>query len=56
MPLSASRVLTAAKAFLQVEGPDNDSITVDGGDLAKAGGAWLPIGTEPRRNRSGLRI
>ena len=34
--LSASRVLTPAAVFLQVEGAGSAAITVDGGDLAKA--------------------
>jgi hypothetical protein len=35
--VSAARVLTPAAVFLQVEGPASESITVDGGDLSKAG-------------------
>jgi hypothetical protein len=34
--LSATRVLTPAKVFLQIEGAENGSITVDGGDISKA--------------------
>ncbi len=34
--LTASRVLTPAAAFLQLEGEKNSGITVDGGDLARA--------------------
>ena len=34
--LTASRVLTPAAAFLQVEGEGNAGITIDGGDLTKA--------------------
>jgi hypothetical protein len=34
--LSASRVLTPAAAFLQLEGDANANIIVDGGDLTKA--------------------
>jgi hypothetical protein len=34
--LTASRVITPAAAFLQLEGEKNTGITVDGGDLAKA--------------------
>ena len=34
--LSASRVLTPAAVFLQVEGADNGNITIDGGDISKA--------------------
>lgn len=34
--MSASRVLTPAQIFLQVEGEDSKNITVDGGDLSKA--------------------
>ena len=34
--LSGSRLLTAAAAFLKVVGPDNERITVDGGDISKA--------------------
>jgi len=34
--LSASRVLTPAAVFLQVEGSDNGNITIEGGDLSKA--------------------
>jgi glycosyl hydrolase family 28 len=35
--VSAARVLTPAAVFLQVEGPVSEGITVDGGDLSKAG-------------------
>jgi hypothetical protein len=34
--LSGSRVLTSAAAFLKVIGPDNERITIDGGDISKA--------------------
>lgn len=34
--LTASRVLTPAGPFLQLEGEDNDGIIVEGGDLSKA--------------------
>jgi len=34
--LSGSRVLTAAAAFVKVIGPENDRITIDGGDISKA--------------------
>src|SRR5260221_457403 len=34
--LPASRLLTRAAAFLQLEGGANDGITIDGGDIAKA--------------------
>ena len=34
--MSASRVLTPAQAFLQVEGGHSKGITVDGGDISKA--------------------
>ena len=34
--LTASRVLTPAGPFLQVEGEGNDGIIVEGGDLSKA--------------------
>jgi len=34
--LSASRVLTTASTFLNVEGSGNEGITIDGGDLRKA--------------------
>jgi hypothetical protein len=34
--LSGSRVLTAAAAFVKVIGPDNERITIDGGDISKA--------------------
>lgn len=34
--LSAARVLTPSSTFLQLEGPGNDGIIVDGGDLSKA--------------------
>ena len=37
--VSAARVLTPAAAFLQLEGEGNGGITVDGGDLSKAGEA-----------------
>ena len=39
--VSAARVLTPAAAFLQVEGEGNGGITVDGGDLSKAGEAMV---------------
>jgi polygalacturonase len=35
--MSASRLLSPAPAFLQVEGADSTGIVVDGGDLSKAG-------------------
>jgi len=35
--LTASRVLTPTPAFLQVEGAGSQAITVDGGDISKAG-------------------
>lgn len=35
--LTASRVLTPAPVFLQIEGDANRNITIDGGDLSKAG-------------------
>jgi hypothetical protein len=34
--LSASRLLTPAAAFLQVEGAASEGITIDGGDVSKA--------------------
>ena len=34
--LSGSRVLTSAAAFVKVIGPDNERITIDGGDISKA--------------------
>ena len=34
--LSATRLLTSAAIFLQIEGADCEAITVDGGDLSKA--------------------
>jgi hypothetical protein len=34
--LTASRVLTPAAAFLELEGAASDGITIDGGDLSKA--------------------
>ena len=34
--LSASRVITSAAAFLQLEGEQNANVTVDGGDISKA--------------------
>jgi hypothetical protein len=34
--LAATRVLTPAKTFLQVEGADSENIIVEGGDLKKA--------------------
>jgi hypothetical protein len=37
--MSASRLLSPAPAFLQVEGADSTGIVVDGGDLSKAGKA-----------------
>ena len=37
--LSASRLLAPAAVFLQVEGAENGNITVDGGDISKAGKA-----------------
>jgi hypothetical protein len=35
--ITAARVLTPAPVFLRVEGEKNASITIDGGDIAKAG-------------------
>jgi hypothetical protein len=35
--LTASRVLKPAAVFLQLEGSGNDAITIDGGNLSKAG-------------------
>jgi hypothetical protein len=37
--LTGSRVLTASKPFLQLEGEGNDGIIVEGGDLSKASSA-----------------
>lgn len=34
--MSAPRLLTPTGVFLQIEGPDNAGITVDGGDISKA--------------------
>jgi hypothetical protein len=34
--LTASRVLTPASVFLQLEGAANEGITIDGGNLSKA--------------------
>jgi len=34
--ISAPRLLTPTGSFLQIEGPDNSEITVDGGDISKA--------------------
>jgi hypothetical protein len=34
--LSATRVLTPAKVFLQLEGAENNGITIDGGDVSRA--------------------
>jgi hypothetical protein len=34
--LTASRVLTSAAAFLKLVGPNNQGITIDGGDITKA--------------------
>jgi len=34
--LTAVRVLTSASTFLQLEGPENGEILIDGGDLSKA--------------------
>src|SRR5260370_40141578 len=34
--LTGARVLTPTAVFLQVEGPGNRGITIDGGDLTKA--------------------
>jgi hypothetical protein len=34
--LTASRVLTAVPAFLQVEGDGSSNVIIDGGDLTKA--------------------
>jgi hypothetical protein len=35
--LTASRVLTPAAVFLRLEGAVNEGITIDGGQLSKAG-------------------
>jgi polygalacturonase len=34
--LTAPRLLTPASAFLQLEGPENENVKIDGGDLSKA--------------------
>ena len=34
--LTAARLLKPAPVFLQVEGAENENITIDGGDLSKA--------------------
>jgi polygalacturonase len=39
--LSATRLLTAAKTFLKVEGSDSENIIIDGGDTRKAGNSVL---------------
>jgi hypothetical protein len=34
--LSGARVLTPSPAYLQLEGTENERITIDGGDLSKS--------------------
>jgi hypothetical protein len=37
--LTATRLLAPASVFLQLEGATNEAITIDGGDVSKAGTA-----------------
>jgi hypothetical protein len=52
--VAAPRVLTAAAAFLEVEGAATSGIVVDGGDLSKAS-APVTVGTGASRNAVKLR-
>ncbi|MGO9259528.1 MAG: glycoside hydrolase family 28 protein [Bryobacteraceae bacterium] len=51
--LTASRVLTPAAAFLQVEGAASKGITIDGGDLSKAA---TPVAFEAGAGREAVKL
>jgi hypothetical protein len=51
--LTASRVLTPAATFLQVEGAGSKAITVDGGDLTKAS---MPVKFEGGAAKDGVKV
>lgn len=53
--LTASRVLSPAAVFLQVEGAQSNNITVDGGDLSKAGDQ-VAFGTGASKESVKLRV
>jgi hypothetical protein len=51
--LSASRVLTASAAFLQLEGDANANVIVDGGDLTKAA---LPVALKAGATAASVKV
>ena len=51
--ITASRLLTPAKAFLQLEGSGNAEIVVDGGDLSKA---QTPLAFKEGADKSAVRL
>jgi hypothetical protein len=51
--LGGTRLLTAAKVFLQVEGVANDAITIDGGDISKAA---APLAFKDGAKESAVRL
>jgi hypothetical protein len=51
--LSASRVLSPAAAFLQLEGDANSNVIVDGGDLSKA---TSPVVLEAGATRAAVKV
>ncbi len=51
--LSASRVLSPAAAFLQLEGDANSNVIVDGGDLSKA---TSPVALEAGATRAAVKV
>jgi hypothetical protein len=51
--LTASRVLTAAGAFLQIEGDANSNVIIDGGDLTKAA---APLALQAGAKKAAVKI
>ena len=51
--ITASRLLTPAKAFLQLEGSGNAEIVVDGGDLSRA---QAPLAFKDGADKSSVRL
>jgi hypothetical protein len=51
--LTATRVLTPAAVFLQVEGAESQGITVDGGDISKAA---APVAFESGAAKSAVKL
>lgn len=51
--MSASRLLTPASVFLQVEGAGSDAITIDGGDFSKAA---MPVAFRTGARKQGTKL